>query len=128
MGGVERLCCALRRPRSEPGGLADTGLDQRAAAEARGAESFRTFLPDGGRGRGQVPRRGLSRGAARRLRALRRHRRSDSARRAEILECRFAGSLLLSRSGAAAPFSGTVDAIAYLLCHIFGRKTGFHFS
>src|SRR4029453_13471512 len=73
------------------------------AAEIACAEPFRSLLPDGGRGRGEIPRRGFPGAAAGRIRALRGHRHADPARRAEILERRSAGSLHLARGRAAAP-------------------------
>src|SRR5689334_8823897 len=81
-----------------------------AAAEAQVAQSIRSFVPDGGRGRGQVPGRGFSGGAARRVRALRRDRRADPPGRAEILERGPAGGLFVPRGGPAAPFPGSVQA------------------
>ena len=64
----------------------------------------RTFTDARGSG-GEVPRRRFPRGAARRVRALRRDRRADPARGAEILERRAAGSLCVAGGGAAAPCS-----------------------
>src|SRR5258705_13452440 len=46
------------------------------AAEEGCAEPNRSIVPDGGRGRGEISRRRLSRRAARRVRALRRDRRA----------------------------------------------------
>src|SRR4051812_23705671 len=59
---------------------------------------------------GAIPGRRLSRDLARHLCALRRHRRTDSARRIEVLERRPAGSLCLSRRGAEAAFSRSLEA------------------
>src|ERR1700736_3173423 len=70
------------------------------------AQSLRS-LAHGGRGRGQVPRRRLPGGAARRLRAVRRHGSADPARGIEILERGAAGALRNPRGGAAPPPSRT---------------------
>src|ERR1700738_1772227 len=65
------------------------------------AQSLRS-LAHGGRGRGQVPRRRLPGGAARRLRAVCGHGSAHPARGIEILE-RGAAGALRNRRGSAAP-------------------------
>src|SRR5262249_29517881 len=70
------------------------------------AQPLRPLFSDGWRGRDQIPRRRFPRAAAGRLRALCRERRGYPARRAEILERRFAGSLCVPRGCLSAPFPG----------------------
>src|ERR1043165_1224414 len=77
--------------------------------ETERAEPLQRTLADAGGSRGEVPRRGFPRGAARRVRALCGHQRADPARRAEILERRAAGGLFDPRSRAAAAPPGAVQ-------------------
>src|ERR1035437_10472925 len=71
--------------------------------EAAFAQSLRSLLADERRGRGEISRWRFPRGAPGRLCALRGDRRADSARGAQILERRSAGSLCLAAGGFAAP-------------------------
>src|ERR1043166_850466 len=77
--------------------------------ETERAEPLQRTLADAGGGRGEVPRRGFPRGAARRVRALCDHQRADPARRAETLERRAAGGLFDPRGRVAAAPSGAVQ-------------------
>src|SRR5262245_25260389 len=75
-----------------------------AVWETRCAESIRSFAPDGGRGGDQISRRRFPGGTPGCIRALRGDRRSDPARRTQILERRLAGSVREPRRRATAAF------------------------